>query len=128
MPIGRMRCVPGCFKCCLETEMILSEDDIRRIESLGYRREEFCEYRDGFYRLKNVDGHCVFLDVESGRCKIYRHRPTGCRTYPVIYDPDRGFLIDPECPAGLTMSKREFAAKKRVLKSLLRALGIEVRE
>ena len=70
--------------------MILSEDDIRRIERLGYKIDEFTVFKDGFYRLRNIDEHCIFLDVSGGKCKIYKYRPIGCRIYPVIYNPKRG--------------------------------------
>ena len=31
----------GCYKCCIETEMILTDDDLNRIENLGYDKNEF---------------------------------------------------------------------------------------
>ena len=79
--------------------MPLTEEDIERIESLGYRREDFVVVGDdGIPRLRNVDGHCVFLDVKTGRCKIYPYRPLGCRLYPLVYVPGVGVTVDPECP------------------------------
>lgn len=118
-----MKCVENCFKCCLNTEMILSEDDIKRIEKLGYEREEFTVYKDGYYRLRNVDGHCIFLDPKTGKCKIYNYRPLGCRIYPVIYDPKKGFTIDDLCPAKNTISVKEFLGRVEALKYLLRKIG-----
>mgnify|MGYP000132521352 CR=1 FL=1 len=119
-----MKCPPNCFKCCLDTEMILSESDIKRIESLGYKREYFTEFRDGFYRLRNIDGHCIFLNIETGKCKIYSYRPIGCRVYPVIYDLNKGFILDTDCPAINTVTGREFLYKVRLLSKLLSELGI----
>jgi len=104
--------------------MILTPSDIRRITSLGYELSYFAEFRNGFYRLRNVDGHCVFLDVSSGKCKIYPHRPLGCRIYPVIYVEDIGPTIDKECPAANTITPREFILRAKQLMKLLKELGI----
>jgi len=84
--------------------MPLSRADIARLTRLGYRLEEFAELGpDGVYYLRNVDGHCVFLDTATGRCRVYPWRPEGCRLYPLVYDPESGEVtVDPECPlAGL---------------------------
>ncbi len=102
--------------------MELTHRDIDRIAKLGFPVEYFAEYSDGFYRLKNVDGHCVFLDVERGRCKIYRYRPLGCRIYPVIYDFRDGFKKDDFCPAINTIDDREFKSRVNALKWVLRQL------
>jgi Fe-S-cluster containining protein len=77
--------------------MILFREDIERILSLGYDRNYFVEYRDGFYRLKNPRGRCIFLNDE-GRCTIYQHRPLGCRLYPLVFSNNEEPLLDPECP------------------------------
>jgi Fe-S-cluster containining protein len=95
-----------CSKCCYETEMPLTREDIERIERLGYRREELVVVGDdGIPRLRNIDGHCVFLDPRSGRCKIYPWRPLGCRLYPLVYDPCCGVTVDPECPLAHTIGR-----------------------
>lgn len=48
--------------------------------------------------LKNLDGHCVFLD-KNGKCDIYEIRPKGCRLYPLVMSmPSRRWLLDPHCP------------------------------
>ncbi len=73
-----------CYQCCLDTEMTLSEEDISRIEMLGYKIEEFLEEKDGFMALQNTDNHCIFL--KNKMCSIYENRPQGCRFYPLIYD------------------------------------------
>ena len=104
--------------------MILAPSDIRRIESLGYRREYFAEFRNGFYRLRNVDGHCIFLDIRTGKCRIYPYRPFGCRIYPVIYVEGVGPVLDPECPAARTVTPKEFLEKVRMLMKLLKELGV----
>ncbi len=94
VPCTRIRC----HKCCIETMMELSESDIERIAGLGYRIEDFAvKGEDGVYRLRNVNGHCVFLTAE-GKCSIYEHRPLGCRLYPVVCVEGEGLGVDQECP------------------------------
>jgi Fe-S-cluster containining protein len=62
----------------------------------------------GFCELKNVDGHCYFYDPESKVCKIYEHRPEGCRYYPIIYHTTkRKCLVDKDCPSRETMTREE---------------------
>ena len=85
-----------CYQCCLDTEMTLSEEDITRIEKLGYKIEEFLEEKDGFMALRNIDNHCIFL--KNKICSIYELRPQGCRFYPLIYDFNvDDFVIDNLC-------------------------------
>ena len=85
-----------CYECCRETEMTLSEEDITRIEHLGYKIEEFLEEKDGFMTLRNKNEFCIFL--KNGACSIYENRPQGCRFYPLIYDFDfEDIVIDNLC-------------------------------
>ncbi len=86
-----------CHNCCIETQMMLTEDDIRRIEHLGYKKEDFSKEEDGFIILRNIDSHCFFL--KDGKCSIYNNRPLGCRYYPIILDLDaEELIIDKDCP------------------------------
>jgi Fe-S-cluster containining protein len=86
--------------------MPLTEEDIKRIERLGYRREEFVVIGpDGIPRLRNINGHCFFLDPFTGRCKIYAYRPVGCRLYPLVYVPGKGVVVDPYCPRARSIPK-----------------------
>ena len=113
-----LKCPPGCHLCCIETEMALTWDDVKRIENLGFRRSEFSEFRGGFLRLRNVNGRCFFLG-EKG-CIIYEARPIGCRAYPVIYSEELGAcILDPLCPAKETVSSDEFVEKCRLVLSAL---------
>ena len=113
----RLRCLEvGCSKCCYETEMPLSEKDIKRIEKLGYRRDEFSVVVDGVRVLKNVDGKCFFL--KDDRCSIYEHRPLGCRFYPVIYDVDRRkAVVHDFCPLA---GEVKISTVKKVERALIR--------
>jgi Fe-S-cluster containining protein len=86
-----------CIGCCQGTEMALSEEDIRRIESLGYERESFAVESKGLVILKNAHHRCVFHD--GTRCTIYEARPKGCRLYPVVFAEYSGrAIMDHLCP------------------------------
>lgn len=68
-----------CGKCCtLSVEP--SEEDIKRIEMLGYRHMNFL--RKGFLRKR--DGICMFYEKRDGLafCKIHEMKPRVCRDYP----------------------------------------------
>jgi Fe-S-cluster containining protein len=76
--------------------MTLTEADVARLARLG-ERDFFLETPDGELRLRNVSGRCVFL--AGGRCRVYPHRPEGCRLYPLILDLDsRRTVCDDFCP------------------------------
>jgi uncharacterized protein len=87
-----------CVSCCYDTEMLLLDDDVRRIKDLGFEESCFAIYSHGFKMLKNSgQGRCVFHDGK--RCTIYENRPAGCRLYPVIYDENTNRPVkDRLCP------------------------------
>ena len=98
--------------------MMLTENDVNHIVSLGYR--DFYYQEDGFIYLKNEDGKCIFLD-ENGRCKIYLHRPTGCRFYPYIYDYENDeILLDNDCPYRKEFSLGNTEELKELVLTILR--------
>ncbi len=79
-----------CGECCKGTPKVDIEE-IKKIERLGLRREEFIELLNGIPYIKTVDGGCVFLGQEKSGihyCKIYDARPTICRLYPSEYKED----------------------------------------
>lgn len=118
-----------CHKCCLETEMLLSNEDITRIEKLGYKVEEFCldpKAANGFYQLQNVDGRCFFLS-EIGKCTIYADRPMGCRFYPLILAIDTNeVLVDEDCRE-TEWFERQIYSEEQIIEvhSLVKTLLIE---
>lgn len=93
-----------CGICCLNTDMILSEQDISLIlkscASNDLRREDFIfRNKRGHFQLKGIENHCVFFDTITKTCKIYYARPQGCRFYPLIYDYDKKKCVfDKDCP------------------------------
>jgi len=120
-----MRC-SHCGLCCEKTRMLLSSADIERLERVGCDRQKFMRYdRNGFIRLKNRRGFCVFYDVEKCRCRIYKHRPLGCRIYPVIYSEQEGIVVDGLCPMKNTISESELKRKGKKVIELLQRIDNE---
>ena len=86
-----------CIQCCIDTNMLLSHQDIERIKRLGFNTDFFITERNGWLQLKNQDGRCVFHN--SIMCTIYENRPDGCKLYPVIYDKYmKHAVFDKDCP------------------------------
>lgn len=85
-----------CIICCRETQMPLSLMDIKRIEKIGFTQDFFVDSQEGWLQLKNKYGLCVFHTGE--KCSIYKHRPEGCKLYPVIFDYDtKQATLDDDC-------------------------------
>jgi len=84
--------------CCFDTEMLLLDEDVKRITALGYDEHFFVETLEGFKTLKNSNaGRCVFHD--GTKCTIYENRPKGCKLYPIIFDVDYNKAVkDTFCP------------------------------
>ncbi|RLE41738.1 hypothetical protein DRJ48_04995 [Candidatus Woesearchaeota archaeon] len=83
-----------CGHCCLFSSGIVLDDEIPRLaEHLGMSTEEFKKrYLEQFtkfhttrHRFKQVrvgsapHGRCVFLDLETNKCKIHEVKPLHCR-------------------------------------------------
>jgi Fe-S-cluster containining protein len=106
--------------------MLLSSADVKRLERAGYEKQRFMYYdKNGYARLKNHHGFCVFYDIEKRRCKTYRHRPSGCRVYPVIYSEQEGIIIDDLCPVKNTISQPELKTKGRKVMKLIQRIDNE---
>jgi len=121
-----MQC-SNCGRCCESTEMMLSQEDIERLERLGFSREDFTVTgSDGLPRLRNVGERCYFYGSEEKKCQVYEHRPLGCFLYPVIYSNDEGVITDEFCPMRHTISKRELETKGQILLKHLEKIMSEV--
>ncbi len=116
-----MRC-SNCGVCCTETEMLLSEKDITRLEKKGFSKNYFVKYdKQGYAQLKNREGYCVFYNPKKRQCNIYADRPSGCRVYPVILDEEKGIVLDDICDSRNTITEKEKKLKgKRVIRLLER--------
>lgn len=87
----------NCIRCgeCCSFKVKITNQEIKDIGSLGYKREEFIDRLFGVDFIKIHDGRCFFLenseylknapelmqDIPS--CKIYDYRPKICRLYPI---------------------------------------------
>lgn len=122
------RCI-RCGRCCQNTEMLLLEEDVARLESLGYDRSEFSVItEEGYVQLRNVNGHCFFFDPSTKRCKVYEARPVGCRFYPIIYSlSEQKCIVDDECPMARTVSREEIERACPQLRKLVAQLIAEAR-
>lgn len=121
-----MRCT-RCGVCCQETEMLLSNEDITRLESKGYSKRFFVRFdKAGYALLRNREGHCVFYNPEKMQCDVYAFRPAGCRVYPVIYDEDKGIIVDTICHAHETVTEQEKKRKGKMVLKLLEKIDSEV--
>jgi len=113
--------------CCTETEMTLTREDAKRIETLGYRKEDFLvRVMAGYCELKNVDGHCYFYDPDTKVCRIYENRPEGCKYYPIIYDArKRKCILDTDCPSSVTVTREEIKKVCHRVRQLVETLQQE---
>ena len=111
-----------CGLCCKETEMLLLEEDIERLERKGYPRNFFALLdKEGYAKLRNVQGYCVFHDAKNHRCRVYADRPSGCRLYPVIFVESIGIRVDNICRSKVTFNDTDVKRKGiKVLKLLER--------
>ena len=122
-----MRC-SHCGVCCTETEMLLSKEDIKRLEKKGYNKKFFLRYDKACYaQLRNRNGYCVFYDLDKRQCSVYADKPSGCSVYPVILDEEKGIVIDDICPAKETITNEEKEAKGKEVIKLLEKIDNEAK-
>jgi uncharacterized protein len=123
-----MRC-SNCGVCCTETEMLLSKKDIARVEKIGFSQNFFIHFdKQGYAILKNKAGYCVFYDPQKKQCKIYLNRPSGCRVYPVIFDEDKGVVLDSICHSRETITEKEKHLQGKKVVRLLEVIDAEAEE
>lgn len=123
-----------CHQCCLETEMILTDAEVEKIEkNTGKPREEFLlkpEDADGFLQLRNVESDlgkkCFFL-TDKGKCSIYKFAPQGCRMYPLILNLETDeTMIDIDCRERPWFAKQKYLQGQIItVKQLVSTLLLE---
>ncbi|MHA1615770.1 MAG: YkgJ family cysteine cluster protein [Candidatus Njordarchaeales archaeon] len=112
-----------CYKCCLDTEMILTMGDLIRLLIIGVNIEKSIYYDGEYWRLKNVNNRCVFL-TDEGLCEIYDNRPLGCQAYPIVMGFFSECVPDDEvCPYVDLLSKEEIEKGCQILKNFFKELG-----
>ena len=121
-----MQC-SNCGMCCEGTEMLLSKEDIERLERVGFSREDFTVIgEDGLTRLRNAREWCYFYNPTEKKCQVYEDRPLGCLLYPVVYSIDEGVITDELCPMRHSVSKHELKMKGKILLKHLKEITSEV--
>ena len=79
--------------------MILSKYDIEKIKKIGFKKDFFVRKDNGFFKIKNKNGRCVFHNGK--KCLIYDIRPEGCKLYPLVFSDEYDCaVVDNECPYG----------------------------
>lgn len=91
---GKFTCAK-CGKCCTSPlQLMVSDEDIARIESLGHKdfhhkwRITYISKWSGKREKKIINvvdqssGYCIFHNPETKLCEIYEHRPDVCRLFP----------------------------------------------
>ena len=130
---GNVCITAKCSACCLETEMLLTESDVRRIRSARPNLDFFFQAPDGHFQLKTRDEPgrpCVFLSA-AGRCTIHEIRPEGCRLYPAVWDSatGRAHLDNAHCPhtSGFVLAPATQDAVRRLAARLEREAAERLR-
>ncbi len=109
--------------------MLLSAEDIMRLERRGNNRDIFVRYdKEGYAYLRNRQGYCVFYNPEKRRCSVYPFRPSGCRVYPVIHDEENGVIVDSICHAQETITEQDKIRKGKRVLNLLETIDKEAQE
>lgn len=109
--------------------MLLADEDIERLERKGYSKQFFTRFDGkGYATLRNQQGCCVFYDAENQRCKVYADRPLGCRIYPVMYDEEKGIVVDAICHAKDTVTEKQKAKRGKKVLKLLEKIDAEATE
>jgi Fe-S-cluster containining protein len=109
--------------------MLLATEDIERLLRKGYRKTFFAKLDPkGYFTLKNFNGFCVFYDKEKQHCKVRAIRPAGCRIYPVMYDENKGIVIDDICPAAGTINEKQKSKRGKQVLKLLKKIDAEAQE
>jgi len=108
--------------------MPLTMEDIRRITALGFKVDEFAIFNGYYWQLRNINGHCYFLNPKTNKCKIYPYRPIGCKIYPIIYIENIGVSVDSECPMAYTVTEKEIEEAAPILIRIIKEIEGEDEE
>ena len=118
----------SCGVCCQETEMLLSEEDIERLERKGYHRDFFTLLdKKGYLKLRNKQGYCVFYEAKNHRCRVYAARPSGCRLYPVVFVEAEGIRVDNICRLKSRFNDKNIEQKGIKVRKLLERIDREAK-
>ncbi len=78
-----------CGNCCTcEGFVFLFKEDLDRLVNdakiplKDLKLRYLSTFREYTVLKDKANGECIFWDAEINGCKIYKHRPTQCTTYP----------------------------------------------
>ena len=105
------------------TELPTLKTNIRQLYNLDlrvYPQEVFFlkDYPIGFIYMYHLGvkkrKYCIFYDIHQRKCKIYSARPSACRIFPLVFNPDNiNFpTIEWACTGIENEFKRQFPALK----------------
>jgi Fe-S-cluster containining protein len=118
-----------CGLCCHKTEMMLSKTDIQLLKSRGHNKKVFLRLdKQGYAKLQNRRGCCVFYDADKSLCRVYADRPQGCHIYPVVHSEEEGIVVDGLCPMKTTVTGAEMVGKGKEVIRLLKTIDREAKE
>ena len=73
-----------CSKCCIEKTVCLSDEDVERIQrirSTPFFRTRVTGSKILYWKEHEDRQYCIFLNPDTLRCEIYKHRPKVCQKY-----------------------------------------------
>lgn len=85
----------ACANCCREVRPTFSEEDMKRLAArLGVSPQQFIDAylqptEDETNPWETRTTPCPFL--KDNRCSVYEDRPTNCKGYPYLYEPEFAF-------------------------------------
>jgi Fe-S-cluster containining protein len=130
-----------CGRCCRRFHVLMSEDEVRRITRLLASRpnnlpKDFVTRIDGKpYFSRKPSGGCVFLDEETGYCRMhslfgFRQKALTCRGYPVnissTFPGEASAIARMDCPAVQRNAGKPLTAQRSDIKGLASELGLKL--
>jgi Fe-S-cluster containining protein len=113
----------------LTLRFVLSKTDIQLLEGRGHDKKVFlCLDKQGYAKLQNRKGCCIFYDADKSSCRVYADSPQGCHVYPVVYSEEEGIIVDGLCPMKTTVTGAEMIRKGREVIRLLKTMDREAKE
>jgi len=113
----------------LTLRFVLSKTDIQLLEGRGDDKKVFlCLDKQGYAKLQNRKGCCIFYDADKSSCRVYADSPQGCHVYPVVYSEEEGIIVDGLCPMKTTVTGAEMIRKGREVIRLLKTMDREAKE
>lgn len=128
-------CKKRCTHCCYH-EVVVSDDEAMLLAQLAeelltpleleklHAQAKWTFGTDSWEKHKKNEKRCVFLDINTSKCRIYEDRPVACRKYFVSSPPE--MCADPEGQVlGITVNNAEIIASAALnLSKKLEALPV----